>query len=112
MGSNSSINQKLSKEKGVDFALNSLVKITPIKIIKNAGYHTKRIKLATIVYRNPLNNRGTHQPLFMFDSEGKIFCINSIPYCPIGGNLVFAELVKGGLNQPQFSFKEFTIETY
>lgn len=82
-----------------------------LSIIKNAGYKTKRIRLANMVYKNPLNNRGTSKPLFMFNSHDEIFCINNIPYCPIGGNRAFAAMIEYGIDQPGYGFKEFTVET-
>lgn len=85
---------------------------TPSQTIKEAGLKTKKIKLSLMTYKNPITGRGTQQPLFLFNRNNEIFCIDGRPYCPIGGKLAFASLIEGDLNQPGFSFKEFTIESY
>lgn len=79
-------------------------------IIKEAGLKAKKINTQGIIYKNPLNGRGTQQPLFLFNGKNEIFCINDTPYCPIGGKRAFAEIIKGGLDNPAYSFKEFTLQ--
>lgn len=73
-------------------------------VIKAAGL---KVKSVSGTFTSTLSKRKSESALGLFNDKGEILAIDGRPYFPIGGRLAFKEIVKAGLDHPNYSFIAF-----
>jgi hypothetical protein len=75
------------------------------EVIKSNGFTTRRIE--TSISKGVFGGACNHV-IGLFNSEGKVLCLNGVPYFPAGRKDAFASLIlSGDINTPAFSFENY-----